>query len=93
MAAGQWMILTIDDVATMHDTMTVVKLRKRSTLRPHYQVRENSVTSRNAWMSISPFIELHFTKTLATRHEQRWLTSSGYGRGRCWKPPPMNTVL
>ena len=36
---------------------------------------------------------LHFTKSLATRawrrHEQQWLTSSGNGRGRCWKPPSM----
>ena len=35
----------------------------------------------------------HFTKALATRawrqHEQQWLTSSGNGRGRCWKPPSM----
>ena len=33
------------------------------------------------------------TKSLATRasrrHEQQWLTSSGNGRGRCWKPPSM----
>ena len=36
---------------------------------------------------------LYFTKSLATRawrqHEQQWLTSSGNGRGRCWKPPSM----
>ena len=39
------------------------------------------------------FTSLHFTKSLATRawrrHEQQWLTSSGNGRGRCWKPPSM----
>ena len=54
----------------------------------------NVVTGRNGVFEVLNAGRNHsLTKALATRaqrrHEQQWLTSSGYGRWRCWKLLPV----
>ena len=65
----------------------------RADRRRMVELREETGVQRSLTERLVRSSGHSLTKALATRaqrrHEQQWLTSSGNGRGRCWKPPSM----
>ena len=94
------MVLTDDNACqTVHDLWIDMRNALETfravddQLRPLLEAAEANALPTDKPIMSRTVTSLHFTKALATRawrrHEQQWLTSSGNGRGRCWKPPSM----